>query len=262
MGSASNYLENKMLDAIIGGGFTKPATVYCALFTADPTDAASGAEVSGGSYARVSITNNTTNWPNASSGQKKNGTEILFAAATGAWGTVTHWALFDASTSGNMLFYGALTNPLAPTSGKIVRFKANTIAVTLTGVSDYLKNKMLDAVLGAGYTRGELWIALCTSEPTDAAAGTEVSGNGYARVQASNDSTTWPDASGGQKQNGAELAAFPAATGSWGTITHWELYTAVTSGERLFYGALASSIETIVGCQIALDENDVTIALD
>jgi len=86
-GSKSNYLENKVLDHVLGGGdYTRPATVYVALYTVAPSDTGGGTEVTGGSYARAAVTNNSTNWPAASGGEKSNGTEITFETATASWG--------------------------------------------------------------------------------------------------------------------------------------------------------------------------------
>ena len=77
-GSKSDYLENEILDHVLGGAdYARPATVYIALYTADPTDAGGGTEGSGGSYAKASVTNNDTNWPAASSGAKSNGADII-----------------------------------------------------------------------------------------------------------------------------------------------------------------------------------------
>lgn len=111
MGSFGDYLENKVLDHVFGAAvYTAPATVYVALYTVIPTDAnASGTEVTGGSYARVAVTNNATNWPAASGGAKSNGTAVTFPAPTAAWGTVVGFAIYDAATVGNQLAWGALT---------------------------------------------------------------------------------------------------------------------------------------------------------
>jgi hypothetical protein len=109
MGSKSDYLENKVLDHVLGGGdYTRPATVYAALFTVAPSDSGGGTEVANGSYARAAITNNATNFPAASGGAKANGAAVTFATATAAWGEVVAYALFDAATSGNMLYWSLL----------------------------------------------------------------------------------------------------------------------------------------------------------
>lgn len=130
--SKSNYLENEILDHILGGtDYTRPATVYLALFTAAPSDAGGGTEVSGTGYARKSVTNNDTNFPAASSGVKSLNVETDFATAgSGGWGTVTHFGLFDAASSGNLLFWAALTASKAVAEGDIVRFAAGSLTFT------------------------------------------------------------------------------------------------------------------------------------
>jgi hypothetical protein len=120
MSAKSNYLENKILDHVIGGGdYTRPATLYFALYTSDPTDADTGTEVTGGSYARANLTNNATNFPAASGGSKSNAVAITFAAATALWGTVTHFGIRDALTGGNLLYYAPLTDPRTVNSGDV-----------------------------------------------------------------------------------------------------------------------------------------------
>lgn len=111
MSSFADYLEDEVLDHILGGAdYTRPATVYCAAFTAAPTDSGGGTEVTGGSYDRVDITNNGTNWPAASGGAKSNGTAITFPQATANWGTIVAIALFDANSAGNMLMWDGITS--------------------------------------------------------------------------------------------------------------------------------------------------------
>lgn len=105
----SNYSENALLDYIFNSGSFK-ATLYFGLSTADPLDDGSGlAEPSGGAYARVAVTANATNFPAASGGSIANGTAITFPTATAGWGTVTHVAVFDAASGGNLIVHGALT---------------------------------------------------------------------------------------------------------------------------------------------------------
>lgn len=128
MASMSDYLENKLIDALFrGGSYTFPTTVYIALFTAAPSDSGGGTEVSGSSYARVAVTCNATNWastggattttnPSAgTSGTTSNNAVITFPTPSGSWGTITHVGIFDAATTGNLLFWGALTTSLAVT---------------------------------------------------------------------------------------------------------------------------------------------------
>src|SRR3990167_2450727 len=130
-GSKSNYLEDKVNDHVLGGGdFTRPATVYIALYTAAPTDAGGGTEVSGGSYVRLLVTNNATNWPASSGGAKANGTELTFASATASWGTVVAFGILDADTAGNLLYWGDLAVSKAVNSGDTAKFPVGDIDIT------------------------------------------------------------------------------------------------------------------------------------
>jgi hypothetical protein len=112
MAAKSSYLEGKLLDLVLGAtAYAAPATVYVGLYTAAPTDAGGGTEVSAGGYARPSVTNNATNWPAASGSprSKANGTVITFGTPSANWGTVTHFGIFDAVTAGNLLYWAPLT---------------------------------------------------------------------------------------------------------------------------------------------------------
>lgn len=110
MGSFSDFLELELLDHVFGNAaYTAPATLHVALFTVTPSDSGGGTEVSGGSYARVAVTNNATNFPAASAGAKANGTAITFPAPTANWGTVVAFGIFDAASAGNLIAWGALT---------------------------------------------------------------------------------------------------------------------------------------------------------
>ena len=109
MSGKGDYLENKLLDEVLGGvDYTPAATVDVALYTTAPTDSGGGTEVTGGSYARVAVTNNATNWPAASAGAKSNGIAIQFATPTANWGTIVAFAIFEGSTS-NLLYWGLVT---------------------------------------------------------------------------------------------------------------------------------------------------------
>lgn len=104
-----DYLKNALLDHQLGGpDCVRPATVYVALFKTPPTSSGGGTEVSGGSYARVPLTNDGTSFPPAVNGQKTNGVAIVFPYPTTNWGTVTHFALYNSPTGGGMLRYGQL----------------------------------------------------------------------------------------------------------------------------------------------------------
>jgi hypothetical protein len=125
--SFSDYLENKLLDHTFRNtAFTSPTTVYAALFTAAPSDAGGGTEVSGNAYARVAST-----FGASSGGEIANSSAVTYDTATGSWGTVTHFAIFDAATNGNMLAYGALGSSKAIGADDTAEFAVGDITVSL-----------------------------------------------------------------------------------------------------------------------------------
>ena len=130
MGGFSDYWKNEILDHIFSKGSYTPPTIYVGLSTADPTDDGSGsAEPSDNGYARVATTG--SDWNVASGGAVANANDIIFPQATGSWGTITHFALFDAATGGNMLAHGSLSVPIEINSGNKTKIAAGNIDVTL-----------------------------------------------------------------------------------------------------------------------------------
>jgi hypothetical protein len=128
-GSLTNYAEAKILDHVVGKtSFTMPS-VWVALFTAAPSDAGGGTECTGGSYARKSTAG--ADWAAASSGATSTAAAITFVTPTGSWGTVTHFALMDAATAGNMLAWADLTTPQAVGTGNTVSFAIGELDITL-----------------------------------------------------------------------------------------------------------------------------------
>jgi len=129
-GSKSDFLELEVLDHVLGNlAYTAPANVYVALYTADPSDAGGGTECTDGSYARATVVNNYTNWPNASSGAKANGTEITFTEATASWGTVCAFGIFDNLTVGNLLYWAELTTNKTIDSGDTAKFAVGDLDI-------------------------------------------------------------------------------------------------------------------------------------
>jgi hypothetical protein len=127
MAEFSNFLENALINATLRATtYTSPATVYVSLYTSDPTDADSGTEVSGGSYARTSAA-----FDAPSNGVTQNTSDVTFPTATASWGTVTHVAIHDASTAGNMLFHTPLDTNKTIDSGDIFKITAGNLTVTL-----------------------------------------------------------------------------------------------------------------------------------
>lgn len=265
MAALSDYLENKLLDHLLGGGDYAPAaTHHVALFTAAPTDSGGGTEVSGGSYARAALTNNISNWPSASGGLKNNGTTISFPTSSGSWGTVTHFGIYDASSGGNLLCWAALTSSASVASGDTVSFSNNTLQISLGGaLGATLRNNLLNLAFGGiAYTRpSTVYAALYTAPPSAGGGGTEVSGGAYARVSVANNGTNFPSASSGSKSNGAQIS-FPTATGSWGTVTDAALFDAASGGNLLLYGTLSASRSIAAGNTFRFAASAFTPSLD
>ena len=163
MSAASNYLEDKLLDHVLnfgngsltvgsGRGFAAPATVYVALF-ADSGSGVAGAlesntsgtdatskfgyyEINNGSYARQTIT--FANAGASTTGTISSNATVSFPVATANYDTagstgnvVTHLALMDASTSGNVLFYGALTTNKTVSSGDQFTISSGNLSISL-----------------------------------------------------------------------------------------------------------------------------------
>lgn len=128
MAEMSNYLENALINATLRNtGYTSPTTVYVGLYTSDPTDAGSGTEVSGGSYARTAVTMGSP-----SGGVSTNSAAVEFPQATGSWGTVGWIGILDASTSGNLLYHTALDTAKTIDSGDIFKIATGSLSVTLS----------------------------------------------------------------------------------------------------------------------------------
>ena len=123
----SNFLENALINATLRNTtYTSVATVYVSLWTSDPTDAGSGTEVSGGSYARTSVT-----FAAPSNGVTTNNADVTFPTATASWGTVGWIGINDAQTSGNLLYHTALDTAKAIDSGDIFKIASGNLSVTL-----------------------------------------------------------------------------------------------------------------------------------
>jgi len=126
MSAMSDYLENEILDHILGtGAYTAPTTVYVGLSTATLADDASGTELSGSGYARQSAAFNA-----AASGTADNSAAIEFPAATASWGTVSHFGIYDAASSGNLLIHGAFTAAKLIDTGDILKISAGDLDIS------------------------------------------------------------------------------------------------------------------------------------
>jgi hypothetical protein len=127
MAEMSNFLENALINATLRATtYTSVATVYVSLWTSDPTDAGSGTEVSGGSYARTAVT-----FAAPSNGVTTNSADVTFPTATASWGVVGWIGINDAATSGNLLYHSPLDSAKTIDSGDIFKISTGNLSVTL-----------------------------------------------------------------------------------------------------------------------------------
>ena len=125
--SFSNFLETEILDHVFAGAaYTAPTTKYLALFTAlADGEAGSVTEVTGGGYARQTVAFTT------SGNTTSNNAAVEFPTATGNYGTVTHVGVYDASTSGNLMAYAALSSSKTIETGDVFRVPSGDLDITL-----------------------------------------------------------------------------------------------------------------------------------
>ena len=140
MGSLSNYSENALLGHLFTSAYTAPSNIYLALLTADPTsgDGASITEAANANgYARTAIS-----FGAASARRVTQDALLTFPAASGSWGTITHWALVDSATygAGNVLAHGAFSSSFSPVAGNTPKVAAGQVYVEISASS------------GAGFT--------------------------------------------------------------------------------------------------------------
>ena len=232
MGSLSNYAEDAWISHLAATAYTPVATLYLALCTADPTDAATGAScnecANANNYARVACA-----FGAAASRAIANSGTVTFAQASGSWGTASHFVIVDSATygAGNVLAHGALTTPKAIVNGNTPSFAAGQISVSVTAgaFGTAFANLMLDKMFrNQTYAQPVTKVALYTTVCSDAALGTEVTGGSYAQVtvnKVGGSAPKWAAVSGGATSN-ADAVTFTQAGASWGTI----VATAIVDG--------------------------------
>ena len=124
--SFTNFLETEILDHVFAGAaYTAPSTKYLALFTGAPGETGGGTEVSGGGYARQSVAFTT------SGNTTSNNAAVEYPTATANYGTVTHVGVYDASSSGNLMAYAALSSNKTIETGDVFRVPSGDLDITL-----------------------------------------------------------------------------------------------------------------------------------
>jgi hypothetical protein len=264
MSILTDYTEKKLLDHIFGqAAFTRSNELYLGLSTTAFADSDNGStaaakEPSGSSYARVRIDNISEY--NTSGDDIRNSSSIDFAEATGSWGSIGYWGVFDGTgSSANMLMHGSFSSATTVASGDQFRISTGDFEINFPSAiyaadsnatySQWRKQigyRLGFDILGASpnadeefryYTdsstqHDKLWLAVKTSAfPTSGLGGAEISGNNYARVKildADDSSVDFFNAatttSGTTTLTNDVAISFPEATGSWGNISHFAVF--------------------------------------
>ncbi len=130
-GSKADYMENDVLNYYLrASGAALPANVFVSLFTVAPTDAGGGTEVTGGAYTRQAISRAAASWAAPVGGATENSAAINYPTATVAWGTVVAFAIHDALTAGNILYWGDLAASKVVGVGDTFSFAIGAIDIT------------------------------------------------------------------------------------------------------------------------------------
>ncbi len=242
MGSISDYGENALVGHVCGSAYTPEATVYLTLSTADPTDDASGlAEPDDTAYARQSIS-----FDAAASRKVVQAADVSFPTfnGDGAGGDVSHWAIMDAETGGDMLAHGSMSQSFSIIEGLEVVIAAGEVEVEITSVSgygfvDYLVHNLLDLMFrDQSFAQPDTYIALCTATVSNSDTSiTEEGGSGYSRVQlnkAGGSSPAWSSVSDGATDNADEVSWTPSAD-DWTEVVAMAILDAATDGNLLAF---------------------------
>jgi hypothetical protein len=233
MGSLANYGENAWMGHLFATAYTAVATLYLALATSDPGEAATGAAMNevanSNNYSRTAIT-----FAAAASRKVVQTGAVTFGQASGAWGTITHWAIVDSGTygAGNVLAYGAFSASFAPVAGNTPSVASGQVQVEISassgeGFTTQLVHWMLDKMFrNQTYAQPATYIALLDTQGADAdttltTAGKEVSGTSYARVlvnKAGGASPAWNTVPAGATDNANDVTFATVGAGGWAGI--------------------------------------------
>ena len=273
MGKLSIVAENLWLDHILKVAvFTPTGDIYLALSTADFTEDGSGAaEPVAMNYSRTDLATPFGEVAGTVARQIKNDALITCPTASGDWGTITHWAIFDHITAGRLLAYGAFDVGKSVTNGQTPKVAIDEIVIsvpthTTYGMTDFCAEEMLDMTFldtNPTYTPGAVWVGLGTAAFNDAGSMTnECAYTGaYTRLQHEG-TANWDTAAASVTANKTAIT-FITATGSWGTVSHYMLTTVETedAGDMLLFGVWDTPNAIIADDQVNIPIGDLDITM-
>lgn len=261
MSAMSNILETTVLNTARNITAQAPVKVYVGLFLSDPTETGTaGTEAAYTGYARQEITLSTP----AADGNNvscSNTNQIVFPTPDQAAGTVTHAAIFNASSGGDVLIYKQLDDPIVLTAEISPRFGVGKIVLSLSGgnMDPTFKTSILNYLRGQNILGFSPYLALYDGDPT--ASGTELSGTNYARLELTFDTPT-EQVSGQMQISNTNSAESSPAVSNWGSWAYGVIMTALTGGSRFYYKANLASYVMNNGAQAYIQPASVKVSIN
>lgn len=266
MSALSNAYETNAINHLLRAtAYTPVGTLYVGLFTSDPGESGVTGEVSGGSYARATITNNSGAWSSTNTSGvlvRRNTGIIQFPEATAAWGLVTHWAIYESAIGGSdiMVAHGVFTTPKQISIGATPRITAAQLSISFnslsgTGLSLYAQTKLLELIFGsvAFTTPAAVYAALGTGSTQTF---TEWNDAGYART-----AVTFAAPTDGVTSNSGALTLNSSVISNTGPLTTFRVFDASTAGSELVKGVLSSATTVAVGNSAKMAAGSISISL-
>jgi len=266
-GSFTNFASAKLLDHIFGGMSFPSPSLFMGYTLSASGDTGQGTEPAGGNYSRTAVPPSV--WSVASQTLSQI-LDVVCPRASANQGTIVGVTFHDSSTAGNCLAYVSINGSLAIDIRDSIVIPSGSINMVLEpgGFSNYLKNAILNHVFRNIQIPIEplLYHAYFTVAPTDSTAGTEPTGNAYARQVLNNNLSSWSPTAGGFKLNALNVT-FPIATGNQGSITHSGIFNLATGGQLLGYGVLNNGVSDVPfpvpqNSQIIFDPGTIKLSLD
>ena len=254
---ATNYFEHAILN-LMRGTAIEGKTMYLALFQSDPSDtgtAGTEANYSGtsGNYARREITFRAPYAQSSGSSNYvlENSAVITFPEASASGNTITHVAVMDAATGGNMWLYGALDQSLVVQAGVTPTFQAAALQWIWSGnISTYYKQQIMNTLRGTSCSNFTPYIGLFD------ASGNEFNGTSYARFQVAMSEPAQNTGTGvAYSQNTAEVTS-PVAGSDWGAVQTVKMFNASTGGQEFCSVTLSSTYNITTGSLFGFHAGD------
>lgn len=261
-GSLGNFAEDAFMDHMLKvAPMAQPTALWVALSITNPTEDGSGiTEPSGFAYTRIQY----EDWIVGAGRRSGNAVAIQWVTATGAWGTIGYWAIFDAPTGGNMLLYGDVDTPIVIVAGNRFEFDVDTLRPTVSagGFSDYGAHACLDHILlvEAFPVPANIYIGAMTAATVDADTGSTVTEPGvgaYARKL----ENVWDAAVDGASANTNDTT-FAQATADWGEIGWTGSFDTLTLGNLLMHGPVGEAQDINENDTLQFDAGDLVHTLD